>query len=401
MITVGGNGLRRRHSGTDASRPPSPAHAASRVRLDAMDTISFARGVPAPECLPVEELADCARAAIERDGTTVLSYGPSAGTRRCASGSPSGTASIRPASSSPTARCRALSSSPIGSPGARPGRGTDVRSPAEDLRAPASTCVAVADGRRRARPGRARAGARARQRAGVPLHDPDLPEPERPHAERRTASAARRARARARPTRARGRPVRTGALRGRPAADLVRARRRRARHLLVLLLEDDRARAARRLLRPAAGTRRRAGALAVSTYITPVLLGQATVFEFLRARQLRAERRAVSRSAARPPGRDARGARAGAPGRPGAGRRAATSSGSSCRASCKEVLERPLGPSSPAPTSAAHRTAPPRVQLRVAGGDREGVRRTSAQAAVAATRRGWRGGTAASPGYAA
>jgi 2-aminoadipate transaminase len=44
-----------------------------------MDTISFARGVPAPECLPVEELADCARAALERDGATVLSYGPSAG----------------------------------------------------------------------------------------------------------------------------------------------------------------------------------------------------------------------------------------------------------------------------------------------------------------------------------
>ncbi|MFL6029163.1 MAG: PLP-dependent aminotransferase family protein [Gaiellaceae bacterium] len=44
-----------------------------------MDTISFARGVPAPECIPVAELADCARAAIERDGTTVLSYGPVAG----------------------------------------------------------------------------------------------------------------------------------------------------------------------------------------------------------------------------------------------------------------------------------------------------------------------------------
>ena len=44
-----------------------------------MDTISFARGVPAPECIPVEELADCARAAIERDGTTVLSYGPVGG----------------------------------------------------------------------------------------------------------------------------------------------------------------------------------------------------------------------------------------------------------------------------------------------------------------------------------
>jgi DNA-binding transcriptional MocR family regulator len=42
-------------------------------------TISFARGVPAPECLPVEELADCARAAVERDGRTVLSYGPVGG----------------------------------------------------------------------------------------------------------------------------------------------------------------------------------------------------------------------------------------------------------------------------------------------------------------------------------
>ncbi len=44
-----------------------------------MATISFARGVPAPELLPVEELADCARAAIDRDGETVLNYGPVAG----------------------------------------------------------------------------------------------------------------------------------------------------------------------------------------------------------------------------------------------------------------------------------------------------------------------------------
>lgn len=44
-----------------------------------MQTISFARGVPAPECLPVAELADCARAAIERDGETVLNYGPVGG----------------------------------------------------------------------------------------------------------------------------------------------------------------------------------------------------------------------------------------------------------------------------------------------------------------------------------
>jgi DNA-binding transcriptional MocR family regulator len=41
--------------------------------------ISFARGIPAPECLPDEELADCARAALARDGKTILSYGPSPG----------------------------------------------------------------------------------------------------------------------------------------------------------------------------------------------------------------------------------------------------------------------------------------------------------------------------------
>jgi len=41
--------------------------------------ISFARGIPAPECLPVEDLADCARVAIERDGKTILSYGASSG----------------------------------------------------------------------------------------------------------------------------------------------------------------------------------------------------------------------------------------------------------------------------------------------------------------------------------
>jgi 2-aminoadipate transaminase len=48
-------------------------------RTAPVKTISFARGVPAPECLPVEELADCARAVLERDGKTILSYGSAAG----------------------------------------------------------------------------------------------------------------------------------------------------------------------------------------------------------------------------------------------------------------------------------------------------------------------------------
>jgi DNA-binding transcriptional MocR family regulator len=44
-----------------------------------METISFARGIPAPELLPVAELADCAREAIERDGSTILNYGAAGG----------------------------------------------------------------------------------------------------------------------------------------------------------------------------------------------------------------------------------------------------------------------------------------------------------------------------------
>src|SRR5213080_5461767 len=55
------------------------ASAGTPTRLGRMGVISFARGVPAPECLPVAELADCARAAIERDGRTILNYGPVGG----------------------------------------------------------------------------------------------------------------------------------------------------------------------------------------------------------------------------------------------------------------------------------------------------------------------------------
>jgi DNA-binding transcriptional MocR family regulator len=44
-----------------------------------MGTISFARGAPAPECLAVDLLAECAKSAIERDGTAVLSYGTGLG----------------------------------------------------------------------------------------------------------------------------------------------------------------------------------------------------------------------------------------------------------------------------------------------------------------------------------
>jgi DNA-binding transcriptional MocR family regulator len=44
-----------------------------------MAPISFARGVPAPECLAIDEIADCAKGAIERGGAPVLLYGPGGG----------------------------------------------------------------------------------------------------------------------------------------------------------------------------------------------------------------------------------------------------------------------------------------------------------------------------------
>jgi 2-aminoadipate transaminase len=44
-----------------------------------VSVISFARGVPAPECLAIDEIADCAKAAIERGGAPVLLYGPGGG----------------------------------------------------------------------------------------------------------------------------------------------------------------------------------------------------------------------------------------------------------------------------------------------------------------------------------
>ena len=84
---------------------------------------------------------------------------------------------------------------------------------------------------------------RARRRDLVPLHDPDVPEPVRPHDRDRAPPAARRARRRVRPPDSRGRPVRPRPLRRRAAAVDPRARGRRAGHVHVVVLEDGGARA--------------------------------------------------------------------------------------------------------------------------------------------------------------
>jgi 2-aminoadipate transaminase len=59
------------------SRVESPADRVS--RLSDVAAISFARGMPGPDLLPIGEFADCARAALERDGAVALNYGPPGG----------------------------------------------------------------------------------------------------------------------------------------------------------------------------------------------------------------------------------------------------------------------------------------------------------------------------------
>lgn len=44
-----------------------------------MADISFARGFPGPDLLPIDEFGDCAREALARDGATALNYGAAGG----------------------------------------------------------------------------------------------------------------------------------------------------------------------------------------------------------------------------------------------------------------------------------------------------------------------------------
>jgi 2-aminoadipate transaminase len=44
-----------------------------------MSVISFARGIPGPDLLPIDDFGDCAKAALARDGASALNYGPPLG----------------------------------------------------------------------------------------------------------------------------------------------------------------------------------------------------------------------------------------------------------------------------------------------------------------------------------
>ena len=47
--------------------------------LPEADVISFARGIPSPDLLPIDALAECASRALRADGRVALNYGPIAG----------------------------------------------------------------------------------------------------------------------------------------------------------------------------------------------------------------------------------------------------------------------------------------------------------------------------------
>ena len=222
----------------------------------AMDSISFARGVPAPECLPEAELADCARTVLERDGKTILSYGTGAGyaplreligdwfkvppgqvllTNGCAPGLRAPRAALRPRPD-----------------GVR--RGPDLRPPAEDPAGERDDRRPDRDGRRRPDPRRAR---RPRSRRTASPRSSTRSRPSRTRAAARcpTIAGARSSGSR----RPRGALILEddpyGLIRfeGSRRLDL----RARARHhdLHLVVLEDDLARAPRRLVHRPGGPR--------------------------------------------------------------------------------------------------------------------------------------------------
>ncbi len=178
---------------------------------------------------------------------------PAAGTRRSASGSPSITA-FRRARRADRRRPQGFAFYAAEQLARRPGR-VLVEAPSYDrplkiLARERRRDRRARDGRGGPRPRRARSGAQRRCRPPVvPLHDPDVPEPERADAVARAPRAARRDRARARARGPRGRPVRARPLRGRGAASLLELEGGDARHVHVVVLEDRRARRANGVLR--------------------------------------------------------------------------------------------------------------------------------------------------------
>ena len=323
-----------------------------RAYTAAVETISFARGIPAPECLPVAELADCAKEALERDGDVAPLVRQHARLR----------AAARVDRRAP--RCRAgaravvtngsLQALPLRArlaprrPRAR--RAADVRPAAEDPRrgsAPRSTrCALDEEGLD------VDALERALAAAPEPAFVYTIPTFQNPSGRRCARAAARGSpSSRASTTCWCSRTTRTASC-GSRASRCRRCSSSRAASTSSYSSSFSKTIApgpARRLLRSLPGGARRA--LEAARRVDVHHAGAARPGDGLRvppARALRAEPRARARAAAGAARRDARGARARARRTTlaGAGPRAATSSGSTCRAastrpSCSRARLRP------------------------------------------------------------
>ena len=153
-------------------------------KLARMGLVSFARGIPGPDLLPVDGFGEAARAAVERDGRTILNYGP-----------PGGYGPLREwiAERHDVEPSRVLVTNGslqgfnfvmrrlLGEGGR-----AIVEAPSYDrtlltLRAPGRGSRSASPPRRRPRRRRTLRVARAPRPAARRLHDPDVPEPERPH----------------------------------------------------------------------------------------------------------------------------------------------------------------------------------------------------------------------------
>ena len=217
--------------------------------------------------------------------------------------------------------------------------------------------------------------------AGVRLHDPDLPEPERPHGPRGPPPRDRRARPGGRShADPRGRPLRADPLRGHRAAVDVRPRAR-AVDLHLVVLEDDLAGPPRRLVHPPRGRSRAPLDRASPTRPTsrPSLLSEAVVYEFIRRGSFEPNLDARQRPPEGAPRRDARRARQA----PVRRRRWSRPEGGYFiwlelpeGTNAKEVLDRAEGVTAVLGTDfgGADEHAPPRLQLRLARRDRRGRR---------------------------
>ena len=226
-----------------------------------MAAISFARGAPAPECLDQALIADCARAALERDGITILSYGTGGGygpLRELLAerhGVETGQVFLTTGGLQGFVFYTAVQLAQ------RPGRvlveGPTYDRPLKILAREGAEVVPLAMDDE----GLDLDALEAELRVGGDISFlytiPTFQNPSGRTIGLDTAAPASRARRRARSAHPGGRSLWARPLRGRAASLAPRDRRRRAGHVHLVVLEDGRTRPADRLLRRPAAARRR------------------------------------------------------------------------------------------------------------------------------------------------